>query len=193
MLVVVGVIVVVVIVPVVMTMMVMAMRVLVIVVVLVIVAVIVTMAVIVPAPRTMHVPFRHGAVLVDLRRAFAMRMARVVGAGLGLEGPDHRRHARAHALEHGFQHVVLGDAEEPHADFHRHVAVAQVIRGTAQRLDAGAFDVQHALRCRDDLDHAAIRGHHQVAAAQRRAARQRQRRRLAAVEASVARAATFTP
>ena len=54
------------------------------------------------------------------------------------------------------------------------MAVAQVIGRLRQLGRIDAFDVQHLLRLRDDLDHAPVGSGHQVAAAQDLAARQHQ-------------------
>ena len=96
-------------------------------------------------------------------------LAAAIGARLGLERRFDMRHARAELARQLFQHMIFGDAQEPLAYLHRHVAIAQVI-GNA--CEIAGLDVQQLLGHGQDLDNAPIGSGHEIAAAQDLAARQ---------------------
>ena len=103
----------------------------------------------------------------------AMRPA-AIGAGLGLERPLQHLDRCAQPSEHIFQHMIRGNAQEPLADLHRDMPIAQVIGGLRQALRRNEGDMQNLLGFGDHFDHAPITRHDQVAAAQDLAARQHQ-------------------
>ncbi len=69
--------------------------------------------------------------------------------------------------------MIRGDAKPPVADLHGDVAVAEVVGRARERLRRIAFDVQHLLHGRDDLDHPTVGRHDPIAPAQHLPARKR--------------------
>jgi hypothetical protein len=78
--------------------------------------------------------------------------------------------------------MIGRDAQPAVADLHRHVAVAEVVRRTGEEIRRRAQDMQHFLRLRHDLDHAAVGRDDPVAAPQDLPARQHDGDFLAARE-----------
>ena len=50
-----------------------------------------------------------------------------IRSGFGLERSFARRHFRAKLLQHLFEDMVFGDAQESLADLHRHMSVAEMV------------------------------------------------------------------
>ena len=125
------------------------------------------------------------AELVDapaMPRFVLVHVMRPVGAGLGFERGHERCEPRPEAREHFLEHMIACEPQPSLAHLHGDVAIPEVIRGTRQFPGRIAGHVHEDLRLRDDLDHAAVGGHEEVAAAQDVAAREVQRHFLATVE-----------
>jgi hypothetical protein len=80
----------------------------------------------------------------------------VIGAALGLERPRHLGHGAALAADHFGQDVVVLDIDRVSRDLGRRVPVADVPGDAHQAQRVLGADFQQALRCRLDLNEAAI-------------------------------------
>ncbi len=102
-----------------------------------------------------------GLVAVAVPAAFS-----TVRTGLGFERRLQGSHGSTQPGQHCVQDVVVGYAQETFAHLYRHVAIAEVIGSTGQRLWVATNDVQHVLILRLHSDQPAICGSQAVAAAQ---------------------------
>ena len=98
-------------------------------------------------------------------------------------------HRCAELFEHGFQHVVVEQAQPAVADLQGDVTVAQVVGGAGQFQRAGAGDVEQTFGAGDDPHQATVAGLQAVAVGQRRLAALEEQADLLAARREAAQAA----
>src|ERR1700722_5246529 len=76
----------------------------------------------------------------------------VIGSTFGIEWRLDLDHARAQSLHHCLDDMVTPDAQAPHRDLRRQMAVAEMPGDPNQMLRIRAANFGQRLRCRDDLD-----------------------------------------
>ncbi len=116
-------------------------------------------------------------------------VASAVGTVLRLERRLDGLHRGAELFEHGFQHVVVEQAQPAVADLQGDVTVAQVVGGAGQFQRAGAGDVEQTFGAGDDPHQATVAGLQAVAVGQRRLAALEEQADLLAARREAAQAA----
>ena len=103
-----------------------------------------------------------------------MAAGRAVRTSLWLKRRMQRRQRSAQSAQHLRQHMIRSDAQKPVTHLHRHMTVAEVVRGARERRGVGALHMQYVLGLRDNFDNAPIGAQEFVTATQYVAAGQQQ-------------------
>ena len=103
-----------------------------------------------------------------------LMMPACVSTRLGFERSLARRYLRAKLLQHFFEDMVFSDAQEPLADFNRHVPVSKVVSDSGKIARRVRLDMKNFFFLGNNYHNSAVRSGDQIPSAQDLAARQHQ-------------------